>query len=66
MEIVINGEKRLLLEEISVENLIFLLKLNKNSILVELNLEIIKKYEWENTIISEGDSVEIITFMGGG
>lgn len=66
LEIIVNGKKRDLSEELSVNSFIFSLGLNENSILVELNLKILKKYEWKDTIIQNGDSIEIISFMGGG
>lgn len=35
-------------------------------IAVELNGEIIKKIDFENTFLQDGDSVEIVSFVGGG
>jgi len=35
-------------------------------VVVEKNLEIIPKSEWGKVLISDGDSVEILMFMGGG
>ena len=36
------------------------------TIVVEINEEIIDKTKYSETIIQEGDIVEIISFMGGG
>lgn len=33
---------------------------------VELNGQILKRSEFENTLLSEGDKVEFLYFMGGG
>lgn len=35
-------------------------------IAVELNLEILPKGKYSETVISDGDSIEIVHFMGGG
>ena len=35
-------------------------------IVVEINEKIIEKEKYQNTIIKDGDIIEIITFMGGG
>ncbi len=35
-------------------------------IVVEINEKIIEKEQYQNTIIKDGDIIEIITFMGGG
>ncbi len=33
---------------------------------VELNGEILPKSQYENTLLQEGDCVEIVSFVGGG
>ena len=33
---------------------------------VELNGEILPKSEYENTNLNDGDSVEVVSFVGGG
>lgn len=35
-------------------------------IAVELNGEILPKYEYSDTMLKDGDSMEIVTFVGGG
>ena len=39
---------------------------NVKVVAVELNGEIIKKSEYVNTCVHDGDSVEIVSFVGGG
>lgn len=41
-------------------------KINRNSIVVELNERILKKEELDNIILNENDKIEIIRFIGGG
>jgi sulfur carrier protein len=33
---------------------------------VELNLEIVPKSQYDSTILKDGDSVEVVSFVGGG
>lgn len=35
-------------------------------VVVELNEEILKRDLYESTVLNDGDSVEIVMFMGGG
>lgn len=39
---------------------------NVNRVAVERNLEILSKSALDETVIQEGDVIEIVTFMGGG
>lgn len=39
---------------------------NVKHIVVEYNLEIIPKEQYKQTILKDGDEVEIVSFMGGG
>jgi len=39
---------------------------NVNHIVVEYNLTIIPKEQYGQTILKDGDEVEIVSFMGGG
>lgn len=61
----INGEE---MEVAETTILDFLTSHNYNPerVVVEKNLEIIPKGQWGKVLISDGDSVEILMFMGGG
>ena len=66
MKIFINGETKEIVEEI---NLIALLKhfsLPSERIAIELNSEVIRKKDWENIKVNDGDKLEVIHFVGGG
>lgn len=41
-------------------------KINPKRIAVELNGEILPKAEYDSTVLSDGDKVEIVNFVGGG
>lgn len=39
---------------------------NKELIALERNEEIVPKAEYDNTVIEDGDIIEIVSFVGGG
>ncbi|MCK4908526.1 MAG: sulfur carrier protein ThiS [Planctomycetes bacterium] len=66
MEVILNGEKKEIAENISVKKLLAALGIKTEQVAVELNLTIVPKTEYENKIIKAGDKIEIISFVGGG
>ena len=53
-------------EELLLENLITQLGYQPQLVVVELNGIIINPQEWINTKIKDGDSLEVVTIVGGG
>ena len=49
-----------------VSELIKELGLKDRVMAVALNMEIVKKDEWQTTKIKEGDRLELLEFVGGG
>ncbi|MBR1395986.1 MAG: sulfur carrier protein ThiS [Selenomonadaceae bacterium] len=39
---------------------------DERTIVIELNEEIVPKTQYGSTVIKDGDTIEIISFMGGG
>jgi sulfur carrier protein len=67
VEIIINGDKILLPESVkTVSDLLSHFQLNNKIAIVEVNLNIINKQDYEITTLSNGDKVEIVHFVGGG
>ena len=66
MNIVVNGNDTHLAEGSAISDLIESLGLNAQRLAVELNRRIVRRSEWDSTRISEGDTVEIVHFVGGG
>lgn len=66
MKIELNGKVTEFNDGISVSELINLKKLDPEGIVIELNMEIIKKDTRNATFLKEGDVVEILHFVGGG
>ncbi len=67
LELIINGEKiRIPAEESTVTGLLQHFNLHQKVVIVELNDEILAKESLSETLLSNGDKVEIVHFVGGG
>lgn len=66
MQIEINGEKRDVPENSTVEGLILDLGLSTERLAVERNREVVSRLQWPNIALEENDQLEIIHFVGGG
>jgi thiamine biosynthesis protein ThiS len=69
MYVIINGQRRDLASLVSgnsVQELIAALELKGDRIAVERNGSIIRRPEWNATPVTEGDTFEIVHFVGGG
>ncbi len=66
MLIKVNGESREVDEGTTLRKLIIDLALKPDQVAIELNREVVRRVKWEETILQEGDTVEIVHFVGGG
>jgi thiamine biosynthesis protein ThiS len=66
VEILVNGERRKVGEGITVLSLLRELSLPETRVAVERNLSLVRKTEFSDTVLGEGDRIEIVTFVGGG
>ena len=66
MQIRVNGERRELRDESRLSDLLKELSLAPERVAVELNHQVVRRNEWPNTILNEGDRLEIVHFVGGG
>jgi sulfur carrier protein len=66
ISVVVNGEPRELPRELSLLELIHHFDLDSRAVVVELNREIIRRAALEDTTVRDGDSVELVHFVGGG
>lgn len=67
MQILINGESREFPQSsMKLSELIEQLSLAPQRIAIEVNNQIARKQNWEDTNISDGDRIEIVHFVGGG
>ena len=66
MQIRINGETREFTDQLRLNDLVRELSLTPERIAIELNHRVIRRNEWPETILNDGDRVEIVHFVGGG
>jgi len=66
MIVKINGKKKEIKKKSSLAELILAMGLCGKKIVMEHNLCIVPEKEWKKTPLAENDTVEIISFVGGG
>lgn len=66
MYIIINGERKELTGETSLAALLAAFDLPLGKVAIERNLEIVPKSAYEDTMLADGDRLEIVHFIGGG
>lgn len=66
MQIILNGEKKDVPDDLTIIGLLKHLKVQPQRVAVELNLDIVKKDKYAVTMIKNGDRLEVVSFMGGG
>ena len=66
MLITLNGERFELDQRVSVAELLSKLEIDPRRVAVEHNLAILKRHTFPDVIVEDGDTVEIVNFVGGG
>jgi thiamine biosynthesis protein ThiS len=62
----VNGELRQIVADATIATLIAQLGLAQERLAIELNLDILPRPRWPETVLQEGDKLEIVHFVGGG
>jgi len=65
MKLTVNGEQKNV-DCTTLTGLLGILTIDPRRVAVELNLEIVPKNMYESTNLNDGDSLEIVHFVGGG
>lgn len=66
VNIVLNGERREIENQLTLDKLLEKFSLPKQRVAIELNKSVVRRGDWTATVINEGDAVEVIHFVGGG
>lgn len=66
IEITVNGEAKRVPAGSTVEQLIEQLDLPRQRVAIELNQQVVRRAEWGTAVVSEGDRLEVVHFVGGG
>jgi thiamine biosynthesis protein ThiS len=66
VQITLNGEPYEIEQPLSVAELLARLEIDSRRVAIEYNLSILKRYAFPQTMVGEGDRLEIVNFVGGG
>ena len=66
IEIVVNGERRTVPSGQNLVEILANLGLEADRVAVELDRAIIRKSDWEKTVVPDGAHLEVVQFVGGG
>jgi thiamine biosynthesis protein ThiS len=66
MNICVNGETLAVENPLTVRQLIVHLGLDKGPVAVERNMDVVPRKDHEATFLADGDTIEIVHFVGGG
>jgi thiamine biosynthesis protein ThiS len=62
----VNGEPLEVASPVTISALLADLKIDPRLVAVEHNLVVIKRDKYDGVVISDGDEIEIVNFVGGG
>jgi len=66
MDLYVNGERKVVDGVGTLAQLVEHLGMKGDRVAVELNREIVRREQWVETELHEGDRLEIVHFVGGG
>jgi len=66
MNIQVNGQGREIAAGTSVASLLRELGVTQPHVAVEVNLEVVPRTQHRETLLTDGDRVEVVTLVGGG
>jgi thiamine biosynthesis protein ThiS len=66
VKIAVNGEEKEIANGLSIGGLLDQLQIRSARVVVELNRNIVSRDAYGATMLSEGDKLEIVHFVGGG
>ena len=66
MKIYLNGNPHDVPEGTSVAVLLNLFAMHTSNVAIEVNTQIVQKARYAETVLKNGDCIEVVTFVGGG
>jgi thiamine biosynthesis protein ThiS len=66
LKIRLNGEPYEIAGPVTISALLAQLNLDPRIVAVEHNITVIKRQRYDQTVVNDGDEVEIVRFVGGG
>jgi len=66
MNIIINSQNKDMADGVKLADVVALFAQRPQVVVAELNGAIVGRQRWADTVLAEGDRVELVTFVGGG
>jgi thiamine biosynthesis protein ThiS len=66
LQITLNGDAHEVAGPMTVTELLVQLDIDARRVAVEHNLVVLKRQAFDTTVVRDGDSVEVVNFVGGG
>ena len=66
MNLIVNGEKKEFSDNSTLQAVITELQVEDKVMAAAVNMEIVKKDQWNNYIVKDNDKLELLQFVGGG
>ena len=66
MQIVVNGGQIEVADRCTIAGLLEKLAISLERVAVEVNLDIVPKAQYDDHLLTAGDKIEIVQFVGGG
>jgi sulfur carrier protein len=62
----LNGEPYEIAGPVTISALLAVLNIDPRIVAVEHNVSVVKRQQYDSTVVRDGDEVEIVRFVGGG
>lgn len=66
MKLVINNEEHKFSNELSLQNLLIQQGISQNGTAIAINDQVVSRQLWSQTILSDGDKINVFTVVAGG
>ena len=66
IELTVNGRQMKFEGHLSVSDMLRRLSVEPQTVVVELNLKILKRAQFDSTVLNDKDTLEIVRLVGGG
>ena len=66
MHITLNGQKKEVLPSQNLQEVISRFSQSSAVLIAEVNGTIVKKAQWDAVNVNDGDTIELVSFVGGG
>ncbi len=66
MKLIINGEDKEFSSQFSLQEIITNLQIEDKVMAAAVNMEVVKKDQWNSFVPNDNDKIELLQFVGGG